>query len=139
MTGMPTHYRLHDHWSEDGRVLIEVEKFHAIKETPCGYWVVSDYYWRLRDTFPEWIEKNKRWTAKAGGRYLHPSLEAAKLHYSIRKRHELRHVRARLDKCLQINTQWGLINLDDLERDGCVDLGAPDSRLFKIGSPEVFQ
>lgn len=120
----PTHFRLSDHWTEDGRVVVEVEKFYPIKETLCGYWVVSEYYWRLRDTFPEWLEKHKRWTARDGGRYLHASLGDALRHFSLRKRHELRHIRARLDKANRVQDCWGLLTVEALES-GEVDLGAP--------------
>ena len=132
----PSHFRLSDHWTEDGRVIVEVEKFYTVKETPCGYWVVSEYYWRLKDTFPEWVEKHKRWTSKLGGRYLHASLELAKQHYSLRKQHEVRHIQARLDKCRQIQGCWDLLTIEALARDGEIDLGMPGSRAFKLNAPE---
>lgn len=130
MSNGPMHYRLSDHWTEGGDVVVEVEKFHVLRETPCGYWVVSDYYWHYQHTFPEEVENNKRWVPKLGSRYCHASIEDAKHHYSIRKRHELRHIQARLDKCQQVLDKWDSLHLESLERDNEVNLGVPGSRLF---------
>ena len=131
MSNGPMHYRLSDHWSEySGEVIVEMDKFHVVRETPYGYWVISDYYWRYQDTFPEWVEKNKRWVPKLGSRYCHASVEEAKRHFSIRKRHELRHIQARLDKCQQVLGHWDELKIETFEAEGEVNLGQPGSRAF---------
>lgn len=131
MSNGPMHYRLSDHWTEGGDVVVEVEKFHVLRETSCGYWMVSDYCWRYQQTWPEYLEKNKRWVPKLGSRYCHASLEAAKKHFSIRKQHEIRHIEARLGKCRQVLGCWDELTIESLEADGEVNLGTPGSKLFK--------
>lgn len=135
MSNGPMHYRLADHWTESGEVTVDLEKFHVVRETLCGYWVLSDYYWRYQHTFPEWVEKNKRWVPKLGSRYCHSSIEGAKRHYSIRKRHELRHIQARLDKCQQVLGHWDELKIETFEAEGEVNLGQPGSRAFTFTAP----
>lgn len=135
MSSGPMHYRLADYWLESGSVAVELQKFHVLRETPCGYWLISDYYYRYRDTFPEWPEKNKRWVPKLGSRYCQPSLQEALQHYSIRKRHELRHIQARLDKCQQVLGHWDELKIETFEAEGEVNLGQPGSRAFTFTAP----
>lgn len=125
MNNLPMHYRLADHWEEDGSVVVVLQKFHVLRETPHGYWVVSDYYWRHSGVFPEWVGKHKRWVPKVGARFCHTSLENAKLHFEIRKRHELRHIQARLAKCQHVLGNWGELKPETLAEYGEVNLGRP--------------
>ena len=122
-------YRLADSWTESGEVTVELLKFHAIKETPLGYWVVPA--WAYTHNWHPYRDEYKRWTPKAGGRFCHESVEAAKRHYSVRKRCEMRHIKARLAKCQRVLDGWAELNEEALERDGEVNLGAPGGRLFK--------
>lgn len=126
----PVHYRLSDHWTEDGRVQVEATKYYVLKETPRGYWVISEWAHKHLPCFPELADKNKRWTPKIGGRYCQPSLAEAKRHYSIRKRHELRHLEARLDKCRQVLGLWEKLTVEKLEFDSYIDLGHIGPRLL---------
>lgn len=107
-------YRLSDSWSESGEVIVELTKFHAIKETPQGYWVVPTWAYR---------EEHKRWTPKTGSRYCHPLLSEAKAQYALRKRCEMRHIKARLDKCQRVLDGWSELDETMLDRDGEVNLG----------------
>lgn len=125
MDNLPMHYRLDDHWEEDGSVVVVLRKFHAIRETPHGYWVLPAYYWHHREAFPAWKEKHNRWVPKVGARFCHASLENAKLHFEIRKHHELRHIQARLAKCKQVHDQWADLSVETLEKYGEVNLGKP--------------
>lgn len=131
MSSGPIHYRLSDHWTEGGDVVVGVEKFHVLRETPCGYWVLSEYDWKYKDRPWAKPEESKRWVPKLGSRYCHASLEAAKKHFSLRKQHQLRHIEARLDKCRQVLGCWDLLTLEALERDSEVNLGTPGGKLFK--------
>ncbi|MNJ63741.1 hypothetical protein D3C77_596620 [compost metagenome] len=125
MSNGPMHYRLSDHWTEGGDVVVEVEKFHVLRETPCGYWVLSQWDWEHRDRYWAAPESKKRWVPKLGSRYCHASLEAAKDHFSLRKSREIRHIQARLDKCRHVLGQWRELKLETLETEGEVNLGMP--------------
>jgi hypothetical protein len=127
----PIHYRLSDHWTEGGDVVVEVEKFHVLRETPCGYWVLSQWDWQHRDRYWADPESKKRWVPKLGSRYCHASLEAAIDHFSLRKSREIRHIQARLDKCRQVLGCWDLLTLEALQNASEVNLGTPGSKLFK--------
>lgn len=55
---LPTHYRVKDTLDQDG-VLIILEKWHPLSETPQGYWV-------LRDGGPNWDGIDKKYQRKIG-------------------------------------------------------------------------
>lgn len=129
----PTYYRLTDSWSESGSVVVELTKFCVIRATPAGYWVAPE--WAYNHHWAQYREEEKRWVPKLGSRYCHPSIEAAKRHYSLRKSRELRHIQARLDKCNQVRGHWDELTEQALEKDGYVDLGQPGSRLFTSLAP----
>lgn len=124
----PTYYRLMDSWQEDGTVHVDLTRFAVIRETPQGYWVCPE--WAYNSHWAQYREDNKRWVPKLGSRYCQPSLDEAKRHYSIRKRHELRHIQARLDKVQLVLGHWDELAVEKLNADGYVDLGQPGSRAF---------
>lgn len=84
-----THYRLADRLYEDG-VTVCLEKFKTIKETPQGYWVVSQYA-------PAWLtpqelikRKYAKWVSKtAHKRYCYPTMEMAVASFKRRKQIQL--------------------------------------------------
>ena len=130
MSNGPMHYRLADNWTESGSVEVTATKFHVLRETPQGYWVIHEYYAHYVGRLADIVEENKRWVPKLGSRYCQPSLQEALQHYSIRKRHELRHIQARLDKCQQVLGHWDELKIETLEAEGEVNLGQPGSRAF---------
>ena len=130
MSNGPMHYRLADNWTESGSVEVTATKFHVLRETPQGYWVIHEYYAHYIGVWADFVEENKRWVPKLGSRYCQPSLQEALQHYSIRKRHELRHIQARLDKCQQVLGHWDELKIETLEAEGEVNLGQPGSRAF---------
>lgn len=121
----PMHYRLTDTWSEGGDVLVELTKYHVLRETPCGYWVISDYYHKYAGVSPDWPEKNKRWVPKQGSRYCHSTLKATVDHYALRKRKEVRHAVYRLAKCREVLRNLQNLNHEALLGDGEQNLGHP--------------
>ena len=124
---MTVFYRLMDVAENDG-VTIEVRKFYPIAETPQGYWVVPEYYWNLRDTFPDWLKDNRRWTHRDGGRYLHTNLVSALYSFKRRKATQLRHLKYQLEQAEQV--QKGLKVLDGSEF---------PIKGFNCGTPEAWQ
>ncbi len=84
-TNPNTHYRLADRLYEEG-VTVCLEKFKAVRETPQGYWVVSQYA-------PAWLtpqelikRKYAKWVSKtAHKRYCYPTMEMAVESFKRRK------------------------------------------------------
>lgn len=113
----PTHYRIHDEWEENGRVALSVEKFHVLRETPAGYWLLTD-----------WPEKYKRWAPKLGSRYCQSNMADALTSFNIRKRAQLKHLRARLAKCEHVLAAWGAIDSARLIEKGYQELGFPGNQ-----------
>lgn len=82
----PTHYRIRESLFEDG-LQIQAEKFFPIKETPHGFWVLSQHQ-------PQWLSveevlkrKYAKWVSKNSiKRYCYPSLEDALKSYRRRKK-----------------------------------------------------
>lgn len=79
------HYRIKDYSTGDG-VIIRVERFNVIKETPCGYWVADEYA-------PKWMSLSKlrkckqvKWVSKTSERrYCYPTIEDAMRSFKRRK------------------------------------------------------
>lgn len=104
MSMASTHYRLRDALLESG-VVVALETFDVLKETPQGYWVSHQYN-------PSWLsfeELRKRkflkWVSKTSTkRYCYPTMEEAIRNFKRRKeaqasklRHQLNQVEAVLD------------------------------------------
>lgn len=121
----PIHYRIHDGWEENGAVALSVEKFHVLRETPAGYWLLTEYRHHYTDTFPEWVEEYKRWAPKAGSRYCQSTMADALCSFNIRKRAQLKHLRSRLSKCEHVLAAWGAIDSEKLVVKGYQSLGSP--------------
>ena len=79
------HYRLNDRLEPEG-VVVRLEVFRVIKETPQGYWVASQYA-------PNWLSpdelrkrKHAKWVSKTSRkRYCYPTVEAAIRSFKRRK------------------------------------------------------
>lgn len=125
MSKGPVHYRIHDEWEENGRIALSVEKFHVLRETPAGYWLLTDYRHQYLGTFPTWAEEFKRWAPKEGSRYCQSTMADALRSFSLRKNAELRHLRARLHKCEHVLAAWGSIKVETLTEEGYQELGFP--------------
>lgn len=133
----PLHYRITDSWSEGGDVLVELTKYHVLRETPCGYWVISDYYHEYAGVFPDWPEKNKRWVPKQGSRFCHATLQAAVDHYALRKRKEVRHALYRFAKVKHVLANLPNLSHEALLGDGEQNLGHPHGIIgaLEVGNP----
>lgn len=93
-SGLPLHYRLADFRYGDGDLRLEVQVFHPIKETDCGYWVVTE--WEAQH---DWSRPKPRWVSKTSTRrYCYPSLEEALNSYKIRKHRQVMHLAHQLDR-----------------------------------------
>lgn len=121
----PVHYRIHDEWSEHGAVALSIEKFHVLRETPAGYWLLTEYRHSYLDTFPGWADEFKRWAPKQGSRYCQSTMAEALRSFSIRKHAQLKHLRSQLSKCEHVLAAWGAISPTELTTEGYQELGFP--------------
>lgn len=95
---LPMHYRIYEQLECDG-VVIRVEEFKPIKETPQGYWVVSRYA-------PAWLAEGElrkrkfaRWVSKTSiKRKCYPSIEEAMSSFVKRKRRQASILRWQLEQ-----------------------------------------
>lgn len=99
---MTTLYRYYDTECGD-KVFIELERFHVIGETPCGYWYIPGWL----KAFPESAQQeSKRWVSKeARVRRCYPTKDEAWRSYCLRKYHQQGHLlraQARLDAVLKL-------------------------------------
>lgn len=121
----PIHYRIHDEWEENGGVSLSVEKLHVLRETPAGYWLLTDYRYSHLGVFPQWAEEHKRWAPKEGSRYCQSTMNAALCAFGLRKRSQLRHLKSSLSKCQHVLAAWGAIDTEKLVLKGYQQLGFP--------------
>lgn len=134
----PTHYRIHDEWAENGQVAISVEKFHVLRETPAGYWLLSDYRHSYAAVPPTWVDEYKRWAPKKGSRYCQSTMAEALRSFEIRKRAQVKHLRSRLEKCEHILAAFGSIDEGRLIEEGYQSLGFPGSQFeLRLLPPSV--
>lgn len=131
----PIHYRIHDLWSEDGSVHLSVEKLVVLRETPAGYWLLDEYYYRHLDTFPDWEAKHKRWAPKEGSRYAQSTMEAALRSFHIRKQAQRRHLKAAMSKCEHVLAAWGAIDPNKLTENLYQDLGLSGKQFDLFTAP----
>lgn len=101
----PVHYRFTDQWDERGVITIECEKWVPVKETPAGFWLVRDFYYRPEVGPENWYHKSYlRWAPKDCPVRITPSLEKAKLDFVNRKYNQLRIIEAQFERCQKVNT-----------------------------------
>lgn len=99
---MTTLYRYYD-MERGNKVVIDLECFKVIKETPCGWWYVPSWV-------PSWAHEEqqtyKRWVSKeARVRRCYPTKDEAWRSYCLRKYHQQGHVlraQARMDAILTL-------------------------------------
>jgi len=94
---LPDHYRYSDVLNESG-LIITCQVFQAIKETPCGYWVVPMHGVRLvgdliaRHMTQKAGYDRPRFVLKdSGKRYCYPDHKSAMQSYASRKRWQIKH------------------------------------------------
>lgn len=63
----PDHYRLNDRLEPDG-VVVRLEVFRVIKETPQGYWVAPQYTWYWYEPAELIKRKFARWVSKTSAK-----------------------------------------------------------------------
>lgn len=133
----PTHYRIHDLWSENGAVHLSVEKLLVLRETPAGYWLLDEYHYSHLGTFPEWEGEHRRWAPKEGSRYAQSTMEAALRSFNIRKQAQRRHLKSALAKCEHVLAAWGAIDPAKLIEAGYQDLGFTGKQFDLLAPPKV--
>lgn len=106
----PDHYRLNDRLEPEG-VIVRLEVFRVIKETPQGYWVAprNRAYWMA----PEELIKRKfaRWVSKTSTkRYCYPSLEDAIRSFRRRKEVQESRIRLQLEQAELAASQSGVLD-----------------------------
>lgn len=110
MTKDIPHYRLKDRLEPDG-VVVRLEVFRVIKETPQGYWVVSEYCanWLTPDElrkrrFAKWVSKTSH------KRYCYPSIEEAIRSFKRRKEVQESRIRLQLEQAELAANQAGALD-----------------------------
>lgn len=106
MSNLPVHYRYDAYCDENGEVHIHVATWVAIKETPCGYYVVPGWMYCGHPSGPERYGKDAKWVSKTSRkRRCYPDKVQAFESFKIRKRRhverlqwDLRVVQSALDK-----------------------------------------
>jgi hypothetical protein len=107
-------YRYQDIFYRSGPK-IDLLEFKSIKETPKGWWIVSNY------AYPNWLDGNlveeiddKRWvSATAMKRFAYPTKKEALYSYKMRKKSQIRILKARL-----LNAETLLEEIDRVDFEG---------------------
>ncbi len=118
-------YRLYDSLEEDG-IFVKLKTFTAIKETPCGHWVVSRYA-------PQWLEpeelikrKFAKWISKTScKKHCYQDINDAIKSFSMRKQSQLHKLRDHLEQCEKVvkeQSKWQQATLKSLHGSG-INLG----------------
>ena len=113
---LPTHYRVVDVLYEEG-VTVRLEQWEAVRETPEGYWVKSQYA-------PQWMDfdrlkrgKYLKWVSKSSvRRHCYPSIEEAMRSFKRRKEMQESRLRLQLEQAQLILSQFDNIELSDSEK-----------------------
>lgn len=121
-----THYRLHEVLWETG-IKVLLERFEVVKETPCGYWVSSQYN-------PSWLnfeELRKRkflkWVSKTGTkRYCYPTMELALASFKRRKQVQANKLRYQLQQVEDVIDNFDKLTVDPTAYSGGLFLCRPD-------------
>lgn len=110
----PIHYHLRD-FADGTGVIVDVRKWYVSSETPCGYWIVSEYYADYIDRENPWcksiINHNRKWTPKKYPKRYTPSLKDAVYSFRRRKAVQLRKLEWQLQQAQQVDSF--LKTLDD--------------------------
>ena len=75
-------------------VELKLDALYEVKETPCGWWISEDpYYKRNQEEFkilPKWDWGKPRWVSKTSRRrYAFPTKEEALVSFKARKRRQI--------------------------------------------------
>lgn len=126
----PDHYRLNDRLKPDG-VVVRLEVFRVIKETPQGYWVASQYTGSWYEPAELINRKFARWVSKASAkRYCYPTLEEAIRSFKRRKEVQESKLRVQLEQAELAANQAGLLDsatLSELAEGVCLGHTASSS------------
>lgn len=106
MSNLPKHYRYDACGDENGEAHIYVTTWVAIRETPCGYYVVPDWLYCGHPSGPERYGKSAKWVSKTSRkRRCYPDKVQAFESFKVRKqrhierlRYDLRIMQSALDK-----------------------------------------
>lgn len=85
-------YRYMDRPTYLGGRTLDLMKFYAVRETPCGYWIVDEYEYDFELEFAK-----KRWVSKTGRkRFAYPTPEEALTSFIARKEKQVKILSAQL-------------------------------------------
>ena len=74
---------------------IHEEVYELVKETPCGYWIVSDYIYKRDGFLSDYHEK--KWVSKTTRkRFAYPTKKEALVSFRARKRNQVKHLNNQL-------------------------------------------
>ena len=73
---------------------IDLTVFRMLRETECGYWIISDHFKRYEKPWPDGIvrmaERSKRWISKTSRkRFAYPTKEEALNNFKKRKERQI--------------------------------------------------
>ena len=111
-----TFYRFEDVAYDGGDVRVMERKFKLRKETPCGYWLEQDDYFRGHLTLEEdlplcWVSKTAR------KRFAYPTRALAIESFVARKRQQIRYMHIKKQRA-ELAYDAGLKMLDEIKLEG---------------------
>lgn len=89
------------YWSHLSTYKIVLKTHQILKETPKGYWVRHNMYWK------KWVSKDGR------KRFAYPTKAEALFNFKKRKEKQQKILKARLDEVNQLLNQIDKVNTDD--------------------------
>lgn len=132
MSNLPAHYRIEETLEEDCNgifVSLYVREYVAIRETPCGRYVVPKRLYCGHSSGPERYGKDAKWVSKTSRKRLcYPTLAEALESFKRRKQRQLSHLEYRT--CLAKQALQA-IESGAVTADNCAD--------FNCGYPEYLQ
>lgn len=76
---------------------LKLKEYIVIKETPCGYWVISKEFEHNIDN-DEWVQRHKKWVSSTGTKRLcYPTREEAFRSFKARSRRRLSYAKRTLN------------------------------------------
>ncbi|QZI93307.1 hypothetical protein SIPHO075v1_p0084 [Vibrio phage PS65A.1] len=115
MSELPIHYRYFDTVCETGVVIVE-QKFYPIRETPCFYFVLDEFNYKIHTAGNDRSDHAKRVGKNSTRSKCYPTKELALNSFLIRKRKQAIHAKRALARTEIILTNRALINPERFKR-----------------------
>ncbi|AUR82294.1 hypothetical protein NVP1022O_82 [Vibrio phage 1.022.O._10N.286.45.A10] len=112
---LPIHYRYYDTVCQTGVVIVE-QKFYPIRETPCFYFVLGEFDYKLHVAGNDRSHHAKRVGKNSTRSKCYPTKELALNSFFIRKRKQAIHAKRALKQTEIILTNEELIKPENFKR-----------------------